>query len=264
MHLLCLGLTSVILQRKSNKFKKSRLVLAAICCGGIDTASLLMFIVLRTGEGFICRVLIAVAGLLLGARIAYGKQRVISGSVLLLGMTALLAGFLQLLPVKNIGLICLVGTLLLPFLLSRILQLFRTKQTQQFLYEAKLCQGAEEKRLSAFMDTGNRLRLPGSAMPVVLVDRTCLTEWIKMAERTMPQKLVFLPYKGVGGKGFLHGVRLHCTVIAEDGRQMSGEVAAVAAEHSLFVGCEYQMILQPEIFAMECVKNTREGEQYVI
>ena len=80
----------------------------------------------------------------------------------------------------------------------------------------------------------------------------------------MPHRLVILPYKGVGGKGFLYGVRLHCMVTTENGGRVSGEVAAVAAEHSLFHGCEYQMILQPEVLALEGVSDTREGEQNVI
>lgn len=264
MHLLCLGLTGMILQSRTGKLKKRKLVLAAICVACLDTVSLVLFWEIGDGESVLLNLITAGMGLLLGAWIAYGRQRLIKGSVLLLGVTALLAGFLQILPVKNTGLLCLVGALLLPVLTGGISRLFRVKQTQRFLYEAKLCQGAEEKSLPAFLDTGNRLRLPGSRLPVVLVDRSYLTEWIKTAERTMPQRLVVLPYKGVGGKGFLYGVRLQCSLMLENGQQVSGEVAAVAAEHSLFQGCEYRMILQPEVLAMERVAATQEGEKYVV
>lgn len=264
MHLLCLCLAGTILQSRTGKIKKRKLVVAAFCCAVMDTVSLIIFTVSETGVNFACRILLSVGGIFFGAWIAYGAQRIRKGSLLLFGVTTLMAGFFQILPVKNIGLFCLAGTLLFPFVISGLNMLFHTKQTQQFLYEAKLCMGTEVKSLCAFMDTGNRLRLPGSNMPVVLVEGSYLTEWIRTAETTMPQRLVILPYKGVGGKGFLYGVRLHCMVTTENGGRVSGEVAAVAAEHSLFRGCEYRMILQPEVFAMECANNAQEGENNVI
>lgn len=264
LHLLCLCLAGTILHCRNGKSRKRRLVSAAVCCAVLDAVSMITVTASEAGGGGAGRVIPAVSGLLLGAWVAYGRQKVIQGSILLFVVTALLAGFLQILPVKNAGLFCLVGTLLLPALKAGIVRLFFSKQTQCYLYEAKLCLGKEEKSLPAFLDTGNRLRLPGSTMPVVLVDGIHLTEWIKTAERTMPQKLVFLPYKGVGGKGILHGVRLYCTLALEDGHKVSGEVAAVAAEHNLFYGCEYRVILQPEVLKMECVGATQEGEQYVI
>lgn len=264
LHLLCLCLAGTILQNRNCKLKKGRVILAAFCVACLDTGSMVLFFGRGDGESVLLNLITASMGLLLGVRIAFGRQKVIKGSVLLFAVTALLAGFLQILPVKNTGLLCLAGTLLFPVLTGGVSQLFRVKQTQRFLYEARLYQGTEEKSLPAFLDTGNRLRLPGSRMPVVLVDRSYLTEWIKTAERTMPQKLVFLPYKGVGGKGILYGVRLRCTLTLENGQQVSGEVAAVAAEHNLFQGCEYRMILQPEVLSMECVAATQEGEKHVI
>ena len=264
MHLLCLSLTGVILQNKSNRIKKRRLVLAALYCAGLDTAGMVAAVRWEIDGSFAYNLFMAALGLLIGAGIAYGKRRILSGITVLFGVTALLGGILQILPVKNIGLVCLVGTILLPILTGGITGLFRAKQTQNFMYEVRLYREGKEKILSAFMDTGNRLRLPGSRMPVVLVDRTYLTEWINEAETAMPQKLIFLPYKGVGGKGLLHGVRLHCRIQTENGTVCFGEVAAVAAEHSLFQGCEYQMILQPEVLTMECVENTQKGEKYVI
>ena len=118
--------------------------------------------------------------------------------------------------------------------------------------------------MTAFMDTGNRLRLFGRNLPVVLVDEVYLNDWITVAEKTMPQKVVVLPYKGVGGKGLLRGIRLHLQLINDEGDVINGEVAAVAAEHRLFQGCEYQMILQPEVLTMTSVTNTQEGVHNVI
>ena len=80
----------------------------------------------------------------------------------------------------------------------------------------------------------------------------------------MPQKLVFIPYKGVGGKGMLRGVKLRLEIALCAGKEIRGEVAAVAAEHRLFRGCDYQIILQPEVLTMRCVTETQEGVHNVI
>ena len=158
----------------------------------------------------------------------------------------------------------MAGTVLIPFLIEGGRALFRIKQTGASIYDVTLYQQDREKHFSALMDTGNRLRLYGSRIPVVLVDECCLKEWMKEAEQNTPQKLVFIPYKGVGGKGLLYGVRLYCCLRKEDGGVCYGEVAAVTAEHRLFQGCGYQMILQPEVLTMDCVKDTQEGEKNVI
>ncbi len=264
LHLLCLYLTGTILKNRNGKIRKRRLVTAALCCTGLDTAVLLLLPGLSIGAVSGASFGFALAGLILSGGIAFGRTRILPNTLLLFGITALFAGFFQVVPIRNVGLFCLAGTLLLPVLGNGFTALFRTKQTTKWVYEAKLYRNDEEKVFSAFMDTGNRLRLFGSSLPVVLVDETYLTEWISAAAGDAPQKLVFLPYKGVGGRGLLHGVRLQCMLELGNGRHVSGEVAAVAAEHRLFQGCEYQMILQPEVLTMECVANTQEGENDVI
>jgi len=264
LHLMCLCLGGTILQNRSYKIRKRKLVSAAFCCAVMDAGAMVMLFYQNGWSVPGVLLGVTLTELMLGAWIAYGRQCVLQNSILLFLITALLAGFFQAVPVRNVGLFCLVGTVLLPLLCGGVASLFRTKQTQSSIYEAKIYQNNEEKCLSAFMDTGNRLRLYGSRVPVVLVDETYLTEWIKVAERTMPQKLVILPYKGVGGKGLLHGVRLRCMLTAENGLRVAGEVAAVAVEHKLFHGCMYQMILQPEVLSMVCVTDTQEGESDVI
>lgn len=260
---MCLYLVGTIRKNRYEKIKVKRLVFAAIFCAGLDAVLLILFY--DGAERVPTLVLgMTIAELFLGVWCAYGKQEVLRNGLLLFAVTALLAGFFQLVPIRNVGLFCLVGTLLLPVCVLGVTAIFRAKQTQMSIYETRLYQNEKEKCLSAFMDTGNRLRLYGSSLPVVLVDETCLTEWIKEAEEVSPQKLVFLPYKGVGGKGILHGVRLHCVLSLENGQRLSGEVAAVAAEHRLFHGCRYQMILQPEVLSMVCVKDTQEGEENVV
>lgn len=264
LHLLCLYLTGTILKNRNGRIRKRRLVTAALCCTGMDAVAVLLLPELGIGTAPVVSFGGAIIGLILGAGLAFGKARILANTLLLLGITALFAGFFQIVPIRNVGLFCLVGTLVLPLLENGITAVFRARQTTKWMYEVKLYRNNEKKVLSAFMDTGNRLRLFGSSLPVVLVDERYLTEWINAAATDAPQKLVFLPYKGVGGRGLLHGVRLHCVLASENGQTVSGEVAAVAAEHKLFQGCDYQMILQPEVLAMEGVVTPQEGENNVI
>lgn len=253
--MLCLCLTGNLLKKQYAKQKKRNLVLAA-AFGAVSDAAVVL--VCGTGLRFPLLFLgIALMELFLGAGIAYGRQRVWQNGALLFAISALFAGFLKVLPVRNVGLFCFAGSLLFPVLNVGAETLFRAKQTQSTVLEVWIFQNKKEKKISALMDTGNRLRLYGSQIPVVLVDEDCLGEWIKEAERTAPQKLVFVPYKGVGGKGILRGVRLQCRVNISQGDCIGGEVAAVAAEHRMFDGCEYQMILQPEVLKLPAQKEIK-------
>lgn len=264
LHLLCLYLTGTIVRKRNIGKRKRRLITAAFCGTVLDTIPVVALYGME--ERYVAWFYggSALLGLIAAAGIAYGRRAILTNGIVLFVVTVLMAGLFQLLSVRNIGLFCMIGTLLLPVLVFGITSFFRTKETHTWVYEARLLHNGETKGVSAFLDTGNRLRLYGSQLPVVLVDETYLTQWINEAEKTTPQKLVFLPYKGVGGKGLLRGIRLCCEVIPNEGTVLSGEVAAVAAEHRIFQGCEYQMLLQPEVLSMSCVKNTREGENYVI
>ncbi len=264
LHLLCLYLAGVILRRRNVRKRKRRFVIAAFCSTVLDTISVVALYGRK--EMYVGWLYwgIAILGLLSAAGIAYGRRMVLTNGFVLFVVTVLMGGLFQLLSIRNVGMFCLAGTLLLPVCVFGITSFLRVKETQTWVYEVRLLHKEEVKCLSAFLDTGNRLRLYGSQLPVVLVDETYLAEWINAAEKAMPQKLVFLPYKGVGGKGILRGIRLQCELNSGVGAVLTGEVAAVAAEHRLFQGCEYQMLLQPEVLSMSCVKNTREGEKYVI
>jgi len=264
IHMLCLTVTGAMTGRQREKNRRKKMVMAALLCTAIDT--ILMVGTMNEGQccGSMTVIGIAAVELFLAAGIVFGLRNGLHNGLKLLGVTACMGGFLQMLPIRNAGLICLTGTILCPMLQRGIRTIFRGKQTGVWMYEAKLCQRNEEKNLSAFLDTGNRLRYFGSDLPVILVDEAYLNEWIKAAERDMPQKLIFIPYKGVGGKGLLRGVRLRLEVSLRDGERIHGEVAAVAAEHRLFRNCDYQIILQPEVLSMNCVTDTQEGVHNVI
>ncbi len=261
LHLLCLRIWDIIGSRAQSGGKRFRIPAAALFCALTD-ALMLILGGFAGNSGMWWWSLVAMLELVTASVIAFGRCRVIRNSMVLLGTTALLAGIFQLFPIKNIGLYCCIGSLLLPVIKRGVTSLLHTRQTECMLYEAKLTQNGKEKELSAFMDTGNRLRLFGSTVPVVVVDEKYLTDWIKEAEYFMPQKVVVLPYKGVGGNGLLRGVRVQCRLTSETGEIVNREVAAVSAGHKLFQGCAYQMILQPEV--MQCVRNTQEGAENVI
>jgi len=264
IHLVCLKVTAALMGQGREPRRGQKTVVAALVCTVIDTILTVVAVIEGKRGGVPIVFGVVLVELFFAARIAFGKKNSIHNGLKLLCVTALMAGVFQILPLRNAGLFCLVGTFLLPALCHGIATIFRGRQTGVWMYEAKLCQRNEEKRLSAFMDTGNRLRFFGSDLPVVLVDEAYLNEWIKAAEYNMPQKLVFIPYKGVGGKGLLRGVRLLLEVSLQDGEAIHGEVAAVAAEHRLFRGCDYQMILQPEVLTMKGVSDTQEGVHNVI
>lgn len=246
--------------------RKRRLAVSALLCAIADVLAVVFGYRVAKQVPFLS-LGVALLEIPIGAWGAFGKKYLLQNSVLLLVVTVLLSGFFSLLPIKNVGLFCLVGSLLLPLLQAGVTALLRAKQTERAIYRVALLRGEEEEPLSALMDTGNRLRLYGSRVPVVLVDETYLAERVKEAEEKTPQKLVMLPYKGVGGTGLLRGVRLQCRLYLENGDRIGGEVAAVAAEHRLFAGCAYQMILQPEVLglpAVTCGKEIQEGDRHVI
>jgi len=264
--LLCLWLTGSVGKERYRTLKKRRLVASALFCAVVDAVVVIWLYQVDQSFPMLCFG-IALLEMPLGVFIVFGKKNLPQNSVLLLVVTMLLSGFFSLIPIKNVGLFCLMGSFLLPLLKAGATTLFRAKQTEGMMYQVTLHRGEEQQPLKALMDTGNRLRLYGSRIPVVLVDETYLTDWVTQAEEKTPQKLVILPYKGVGGTGLLRGVRVQCRLYLEKENVIGGEVAAVAAEHKLFSGCEYQMILQPEVLGLPvafCVKDTQEGEQHVI
>lgn len=261
LHLLCLYIWDNIANRQKAAGRRLCKVIAALVSAVADAVLLVFGSFAKTG-GTLLFVLLLMFELVTASVIAFGRYHKVRNSLGLLGTTAFVAGVFQLLPVKNIGLFCCIGCLLIPVIKKGVTAVLRTKQTECMLYEAKLILNGKEKELSAFMDTGNRLRLIGSSVPVVVVDEKYLTEWIKEAECFMPQKLVILPYKGVGGAGLLRGIRVQCLLSSGAKNIVEREVAAVVAGHKLFQGCTYQMILQPEV--IQCVKNTQEGAENVI
>ncbi len=257
-------LTGAVGKERFQKIKKGRLAIAALACALADAV---VFVLYCGAAVPFWQAGIALLELPFGALIAFGKRNLHGNSVLLLVVTMLLSGCFQLFPVRNAGLFCLFGCLVLPVLKAGAILLFRTKQTGASLYEVTLCREGEAFSSGALMDTGNRLRWYGGLMPVILVDETLLTAWIAEAEKTEPQKLLFLPYKGVGGTGLLRGIRVRCELRPDNETVIGGEVAAVTAEHKLFAGCAYRVILQPEVLslpALECVNETQEGERNAI
>lgn len=272
-------LTGAIGKNRYKKVKKCRIAAASALCTLIDAVLLVLFGYRFTG----IRTGAAPAELLLAAWTAFGKKCVVQNGIILFFVTAALSAVFRILPFQNVGLFCCVGSLVLPLLKAGFCSLAAARQTREVIVPAALCRNGKEQKLSAFMDTGNRLHLYGSSLPVVVVEEKYIIDWIKEAGQEEPQKLVFMPYKGVGGTGLLHGVRVYFRMWRGSAGVIGGEVAAVAAGDELFSGCEYQMLLQPEVLKLPaerenrredgqrqkgktvvCVKDTQEGEKNVV
>lgn len=265
IHLLSLWLTGYVVGAEYIE-KKKRRVAGALFGTGVDVVVLVLLFEKITGftPGYMG---IGFVQLLLSAWISFGRRKLLQNTMVLLVITVLFSGVFQMIPGGNAGLYCLVGCFVFPLVKKGAESFFRAKQTNCALYEVCLIYQGEEQKFTALMDTGNRLRLPGSRIPVVLAEEDCLSKWMENAKEHSPEKLVFVPYKGVGGKGLLYGIRVRYRICPETGnhvkasqteichaetrpteiRSAEGEVAVVAAEHRLFEGCEYRMILQPEV-----------------
>ncbi len=249
MHFLCLELVAVIQYRRNRKAYGKRMLAGALM-GAVADAVILIGLYRIFVNSMGIALLFVLTELVLVVLIAFGRRKLIGNTLLLMGATMFLSGFASAFPVQNIGLFCMAGSILLPLVNAGVKELFHNKQTEVSLRQSEISNGREQRRLTALMDTGNRLRLYGTGIPVVLVDEEYVKEWVEEAKITAPQKYVVLPYKGVGGRGLLQGVRVQCKIFGDDQKVLSGEVAAVAAEHRLFSGCEYQMLLQPEVLEL--------------
>lgn len=249
MHFLCLELVAVIRYRRNKKIYGKRMFAGALTGAVADAIFLIgLYRILVKGVGI--TLLFVFIELVIVVLIAFGRRKIIGNTLLLIGTTMFLSGFASAFPVRNAGLICMAGSILIPLVNAGVKELFHNKQTEESLRQSEISNGREQRRLTALMDTGNRLRLYGTGIPVVLVDEKYVKEWVEEARIMTPQKYVILSYKGVGGRGLLQGVRVQCKIFGDNQKVLSGEVAAVAAEHRLFLGCEYQMLLQPEVLEL--------------
>ena len=244
LHVLCLKLCELVVSANEVKCRRIRIFLAAVSGALSD-----LFGPLFLTELYPARIVLAAADLVIASVIAFGKYRVIRTAGILFLATALLGGVFSTFRIRNTGLFCLGGCVLLAFGKGIAEHAKRRTTEQGFRYMVKLWFAGEERSFSAFLDTGNRLKLHGSDAPVMVAGKRCIEDWVKKAELFLPQKYICLPFCGVGGKGLLFGVRAECRITKEDGRVVyEGKTAVVNADLKQFAEKGFDLLLQPEFF----------------
>lgn len=132
----------------------------------------------------------------------------------------------------------------------------------KYLYEIQLRRGEKTIQVTAFLDSGNHLYLPGSQRPVHILDYRQICALLTIEETAELDALLefkrvecpsgiftYVPYRAIGNKGgILPAMRLDEARITcgENVRSIKGILTAVSKEAVSSKG-EYQMILHPQI-----------------
>lgn len=243
-HFLCLCLLRLFLSERK-KHQRKRIVAAAFVCSMAD----IIGIFLLHSDASEARLLFSAGELVWAVYFSFGKKRICRNTIGLLMMTMLLGGCFSLFKVRNTGLFCFFGGVLFLFVEMYVQKLWKKNTERGYLYETRLSFEGESREYTAYLDTGNRLKLYGSSLPVIVAREEQIEDWVIKSKLLCPQKYICLPFHGVGGKGLLYGVRVDCEITKEQGGCVyHGMAAVVGTQTRLFFGREYELLLQPEFF----------------
>ena len=107
----------------------------------------------------------------------------------------------------------------------------------------------EEKRweMRAFVDTGNFLKDPVSGSPAAVLSASIGQKLLNEVKGSLPQRSCVIPYRSVGQKGILQGLRPDRIIVA--GRTIERIVLAISKEDfGSWKGQEnYEVLLQQQI-----------------
>ncbi|MDV3427806.1 MAG: sigma-E processing peptidase SpoIIGA [Bacillota bacterium] len=131
-------------------------------------------------------------------------KRIIYGTVILISLSMLLAGFcIFTVPAENLYFYwngisyknILIGIMLTYILLWQIIYYIgEKKRINNLLYNVEIVSKYGSKVIKCFLDTGNNLREPVTKIPVIIIYSSCLKEFnIEQSD------LVKIPYFTVGG-----------------------------------------------------------------
>ena len=111
-------------------------------------------------------------------------------------------------------------------------------------YRVTLCYQGKEETVTAFLDTGNRLKEPVTKRPVHILT---YEEGIKLCE-TVPS-FIYIPFSSIGMKnGMLPGIFLDSMTVEKDGKAMVVEKPLIAiVREPLSPDNAYQMLLNETI-----------------
>lgn len=121
------------------------------------------------------------------------------------------------------------------------------KEPLENIYELQLEFGEEKVCIHALMDTGNRLYVPGTRLPVSLVEKSLLENYLKNTKKDEP--LLIIPFHSVGcDHGILYGVRADAVVIGKDQKIWKHTKAVIGIYPGRFSQKgAYQAILHPDM-----------------
>ena len=118
------------------------------------------------------------------------------------------------------------------------------KKERDPFYRVTLCYQGKEGTVTAFLDTGNRLKEPVTKRPVHILT---YEEGIKLCE-TVPS-FIYIPFSSIGMKnGMLPGIFLDSMTVEKDGKAMVVEKPLIAiVREPLSPDNAYQMLLNETI-----------------
>lgn len=162
----------------------------------------------------------------------------------------LMGGMLQILrPWLRTGSLFFTAAVPIYYLLCIIWQyMSRLRSQNRQICEVILHMGAEQYRVYALVDTGNRLTDPVSGEPVSVIDPACAQQ---MPEKNEEDRGIrYIPYRTVGGDGVMQVFRAEQMKIV-----LRGERREYTIRHPIIGICErrisgkedYQMILNPDL-----------------
>ncbi|MEY8338782.1 sigma-E processing peptidase SpoIIGA [Lachnospiraceae bacterium 62-35] len=117
---------------------------------------------------------------------------------------------------------------------------WKMKREKNHFYEVTLCYRGKEAKVTAFLDTGNRLKEPATKNPVHILT---YEEGIKICEKV--PSFIYIPFSSIGTKmGMLPGIFMDSMVVEKDGKAVIVEKPLVAiVRQQLSPDGSYQMLL---------------------
>lgn len=192
-------ITSQFMKIKINMW---RLVLAALF------GSLYVILYLLYGKIFSSMIFKLLISFLMILITYMGKsiKKILLGSLILINMSMLLAGFCIFTAASkniyidwnNISYKNILLAIMLTYIISwQIFYCLREKRRiNNLLYDVEIVSKYGNKIIKCFLDTGNNLKEPATKIPVLIINKSCLKEF-----NIDPQELIKIPYYTVGSYG---------------------------------------------------------------
>lgn len=140
----------------------------------------------------------------------------------------------------NISPIVLIISSLVSYIIINLLTryILKRRQTNE-VYKVKLSLENKTYILFGFLDSGNALSEPFSALPVCIVKQGIISDF-----NSLPLKRV-IPYSSIGAQGVMYGVKAQIDIDNSDYKNISVYIVQTTKG---FSDMKYDIILNPQIF----------------